>query len=365
MRLYQPELEISQSVSRRLQLVLVLFFCFPNVTYAQSLAFSRNARTFEPQQASLVTKGLAFACLGLEVVPDSLPCQPAWTPLRKDPHLGVELMLSNGYGAVDNTRKLLSGEVSQDFINSLFGENRVLQIEGSGEIAFASKFLNSKYVPKNLKYFSVVRNQTNPDVELYAVEEDAYVFQSGIKVLPGLYTGVQVRSLNRKFIRKKFKLLTIATEAGKDALKPKTHSAIYIEPGFGYQLPWYWKPRISVLVANLGFISEKQPEWVEPTELQVGLGVTPNLLYGKLDLLLDYKGLNFEEDPQDRVHFGALYHFGAMYLMSGIDGNGTSGGIFYRLESINAGIMYSTTQFPRGNGDYFTQTIYVQIGWQI
>jgi hypothetical protein len=54
-----------------------------------------------------------------------------------------------------------------------------------------------------------------------------------------------------------------------------------------------------------------------------------------------------------------------MYLTGGIDTNGISGGVFYSLDKINAGIVYSTTQGAGQEESFYTQTVYVQLGWQL
>lgn len=49
----------------------------------------------------------------------------------------------------------------------------------------------------------------------------------------------------------------------------------------------------------------------------------------------------------------------------GIDSNGISGGVFYGLDKINAGIVYSTTQLVNEGESFYTQTVYAQLGWQL
>ncbi len=338
-------------------------FCFAQVS---NLAFSRNARTFETQQASLVSKSMAFACLSLEVVPDGLPCNPAFTPLRKSAIFGVEGLLSNGYSTLSTMQKLLAGTIDQDLVNALFGPERVLQIEANAELDLVSHFLNARYTPASVKYFSVVRNEANPNVDLYAVQEDNFILQSGTEILKGFYAGIQIRNINRKFVKEQFSLLILSTDQGKLLLTPHNQQATYIEPGIAYVYDSLWRPRISAMIANLGVQRGDFTNLIEPIEGQYSLGMSPPLPWGKLDLEVDYRSMTYDEPGiGQRLHFGGLYHFGAMNLSGGIDYNGISGGIFYGLQQINAGITYSTTRVPWRSEDYFTQTVYVQFGWQI
>jgi hypothetical protein len=62
---------------------------------------------------------------------------------------------------------------------------------------------------------------------------------------------------------------------------------------------------------------------------------------------------------------GLLFSYGAMNLGFGLDNRGSSFGVFYVLEKINAGILYSTSQVPWNQTDYYAQTVYLQAGWQL
>lgn len=350
------------------KLICFLFltlFSMGKAAAAEELAFSRNARTFETQQSSLVVKGLAHACLTMLSIPDGLLCNPAHTPLNTKSKLGVELLLSNGYANLENLQKLLAGKVTQELADTLFLDGQIIQIEANTEINFQSKYLSGRYTPLTVKGFSVVRNEADPDVELYAVEEKGFAFQSGLELFKDFYAGVQTRFVSRKFIRQRFKLTQLGTEAGKDLLKPKEQNATYIEPGLTYILAKTWRPRISVFVANLGSVSKEYEELKSPVETQFGFGFSPPLRWGELDLSLEYRSMNYEETDLERLRAGALYHFGSMYLSGGVDSNGISGGIYYSLDTVNAGILYSTTRFINQEESFFAQTVYVQLGWQI
>ena len=330
-----------------------------------TLSFSRNARTFETIQSSLLTKSLAHSCLALTKMPDGLPCNPAFVGFDSGARLGAEALMSNGYSTLDKMRKLLAGEVSQDLINALFSEERVLQIEANAEIQFVSKYLNARYTPVTLKYFSTVRNVANPDVELYAVQEDNMTFQGGHRIFADLYGGVQLRRVTRKFVRQRFKLLDLLTEQGKDRLKPKEQSAFYVEPGLAYLFPIAWKPRIGAFLSNSGFEDTHYADLPTNMETQFGFAISPPFWVGTLDLTADYRSMNFEEDETERWRFGALLHYGAMHLGAGVDANGVSSGVYFGIQQINAGIMYSTTRVPWRSEDFYAQTVYLQVGWQI
>ncbi len=338
-----------------------------SLSYAQpdDLAFSRNARTFETQNSSLIQKGLALSCLTMLESPDSLPCNPAFTPLEKKGGLQIEVQLSNGYNNLEKVRTLLSGSPNADFLNSLFANSNVLQIEAAGTLEFKSKYFNGSYTPMSVKGFAAIRNEADPDVDIYAVQAQGFEFQSGYQAAPHVYTGVQVRFENRKYIRKRFKLAELGTADGQKLLQPQTQNATYIEPSVSYIMPGRWHPRATFMMANLGFVTPQTSDLPTPVEPQVGIGISPPLRWGMLELSLEYRSMNYEEKALEKFRAGLLYKFGSMFLTGGIDANGLSGGVFYTIDSLNAGILYSTTRFVNEDNGFYTQTVYVQLGYQI
>lgn len=341
-------------------------FSFASKAQTSSLAFSRNPRTFETVQSSLFVKGLGHACLAIKNIPDSLPCNPANVPFQKVPKLSLEVLLSNGYSALEKVQKIIDEELSDELIDSFFSENNVLQIEANAELDFQTNVFNAKYTPISVRGLSVVRNEANPDVELSLVEESGFVFQTGFQLLDDFYFGTQFRFLERKFIRQRFKLLTLGTAEGKDLLKPKEQTATFIEPGVTWILGKKWQPRVSAFVANLGSVSEQFDELPTPIDFQFALAISPPLQWGQMDLTVEYKSLTFEEASDlEKIRVGAAYNFGALNLMGGVDANGLSGGVFFAMEQVDAGVLFTTTKLTNKDNDYFTQTVYVQLGWRI
>ncbi len=342
--------------------ILLIFFSWKAL--ASDLAFSRNARTFEAQHSSLIEKTLASSCLGLTEMPDGIPCNPAMTQKATRGKLKAQALVSNGYSNIAKSRRLLKGDIDDSLLNELFSEQRVLQAEMFADVMFTSKLLNSKYSPASYKFFSVIRNDAYPDVELFAVEEQNLTLQSGYS-FGNFDLGVEVLQNKWKFIRTRFKLLAVSTQQGLEKLKPKEQNATFVQPALTYNFPMAWQPRVSMKVVNLGTVDQDYNEFRHPSETQFGFALSPEIFYGKIDVMMDYKSLNYEESDWEKVHFGLLYRFGSMNLGFGFDNNGSSVGIFYGLEQINAGILFSTTKNLWKDDDYFAQTVYVQIGWQL
>jgi len=344
---------------------LAIVFCCSTAGAAPELYLSQNARTFEMQQSSLIIKGMAHACLTSFHFRDSLPCNPSLLPFNGKPRLGAQAALSNGYSTLERMRNLINGQLSDEMITELFSKARVLQIEANAEIDFISNYFAAKYTPINLKYFSVIRNEANPDVELSAVEEKNVELQFGYPISENFYVGLEAKSISRRFVINRFQLVDLATEDGKAKLKPKTQQGILFSPAATVFFPGEWRPRVALKVANIGSFTGYTEALAEPIDVQTGGGVTIPLGWTELDVSVDYRSLTYEERWEERFHLGSMLRFGAMALVSGVDYYGLSGGVFYGLEQVNAGILFSTTQAPWNSNDYYANTVYLQIGWQI
>lgn len=299
------------------------------------------------------------------MIADSLPCNPSLLPNYTKPHLGIQALISNGYATIDKMRKLLDGNVSQDTVDALFTKDHVLQVEGNGELNFISRYFAARYTPITVRYFSVIRNEANPEVELSAVEEKNVILQGAYPLKDYLNIGLQAKSFSRRYIKERFQLVDLATDAGKNDLKPRSQQGMLFTPAATLFLPGEWKPRVGVIVANLGWINGDKTRLGESTEVQGGGGITIPLGWTELELDLDYRSLSYDESWNQKFHAGALLRFGTMSLTAGADYHGFSGGIYYGLEQLNAGILFSTTQAPWNSNDFYANTVYLQVGWQL
>lgn len=344
--------------------VIILILIFVGSVSAQTLSFSKNARTFETQTGSLTVKSLAYACLNLKTIEDDIPCNPAMVPEATGGQIKTFVLISNGYSNLTKIKRLMSNEFDQGLINDLFSEQRVLQTEATADLMFITKYINAKISPLTYKFFSVMRNDANPDVELVGVEQQEVVVQTGYK-FENFNFGLEVKSTEWKFIHQNFKLLSLSTPEGAALLKPKSQTTVFVNPAVTYTIENSWSPRISVVMDNLVSTSAEFNEFQHPQEIKYGFSVTPPLSVGELNLLIDYKKLNADDTAEEKVHYGALYKYGAMNLSGGVDAHGGSVGIFYTLDVISSGILFSTTQLPWKDRDYFSQTVYVQIGWKL
>lgn len=352
-----------QTGLHRLCQIALLLSAWPAHSY--NLYLSQNARTFDTQQSSLLIKGAAHACLALIRIPDSMPCNPAMLTKLQKPRIGVEALLSNGYATLEKMRRLLNGNVDQGTIDSLFGKDRVLAVEANGELDFISPYFAARYTPITVKYFSVVRNEANPDAEVSAVTEKNLTLQLAYPVSERLSLGLEAKNFSRRFIKQRLLLVELATDDGKGKLKPKDQKGFFVNPAATVFFPGALKPRASLMVANIGSVSGATEGIDEPVDVQGGLGISLPLGAATIEVDLDYRSLAYDESVDQKFHLGSLLHFGALTVAGGIDYYGASGGIYFGLDQVNSGILFTTTQVPWNSNDYYATTVYLQIGWQI
>jgi hypothetical protein len=344
----------------------LVYILLPINTLASNLALNHNARTHDFVQSSLILKGVAHSCLGLITVSDTLPCNPAFTPFTEKPSVGVQVLLSNGYSALNNAQQLSDGRVTDSLVHSLFNDRQTMQIEANSEVFIKSRYFNFRYSPMAVRAFSVVRNEANPEIQLSVVRESTYTGQTGIGFGENFFAGLQLRMADRRIIRRQFKLVELATQNGRNILVPKDQTVTFIEPAATYFFPSSWRPRLTALVANNGFVSQRHSEVPERPQVQFGVGMTPPLPVGQLNVTLDYRSLSFEEASDfEKLHAGLIFKYGAMELMGGLDTFGTSAGTYYSIKDFNAGLVYSTSRWLAENRETFSQTLYIQLGWQI
>lgn len=330
-----------------------------------SAALARTARTFETINSTLIMKGMAHSCLALKTLPDGLPCNPAMTSLQKRKSLRGQFLISDGYSAVKDLKNVVDGEVTQEMVDGFFSEERVIQIEASTDLMYRSADMNIQLTPVALRGYSEIRNEANPDVDLYTVEEKGLRFQTGYQFSDEFLLGFQVRVLNRKVVSQQFKLFELGTEAGQGLLDPVKQSILFLEPGATFLMGDAWSPRLSLMIANLGYVSQRSPQVPTSVEPQIGFGITPPTDEGELDLTLEYSSLSFQEKGSDRLHLGALYRVNEFYYSAGIDAHGTSAGIHYENRHINGGLIFSTTRTLKERETFDSHNFYFQLGLEI
>lgn len=342
----------------RIFLILVVAFLFkPNSSSAEYGVRDPgyfNSRSVMGQSSSLLIKGMGGACLAMENLVDSMPCNPAFVSKEKNPRLLGNLMISNGYDNLDKVRILLNQKPGLDSARSLLQGKQPLDIEFQSGVTFFSNKLNGMYQIGHSQLYSNMVGDVNPNIQLMTYSGENLVLQWGNEFQPNIFFGLTGRYSNIKFINKSFQLFDVATEEGKNLLDPVTRSFVSFDTGFGYKTSNF---TFSYLIR--GF-SEPQIEALglgEPDH-QVGLVYTPmnDIDAGKIDLLLDFK--------KKLVNAGIKYEYGVMSLVGGLNDYGSSAGMFFFIKKMFSGIVFSNTHLPWKKNES-VNSVFTQFGIQI
>lgn len=339
-------------------LLILLSF---EVSQALSLTTIRNPRTFPLNNSSLSIKAMAFSCLALPQIPDDLPCQPALLQKEKDPRFAINLPISNGYASTVKARRLLANDLDAEFMDSLFKEDKILEVEGNPSLMFSSRYIAAKYL-YGLQYYSTQRNQANPEIQMQVAESKQFILQSSYAVWSNVYIGGQFRNQQDKMIQKSFRLVDLGTDNGKDLLKPVDYGRLFFEPGIAATVK---DTTLSVFGANIQIAGDRERPINDGAEAQFGISQEISILSGTMNIALDYKSLSYSERDDQKVHFGTRYKYGALNLLAGVDSWGLSGGMLFSIEKLYAGILYSTSQIPWRSSSDYANTTYIELGWQL
>jgi len=208
-------------------IAITFFFIYSAMAFASSKIISQIPNTFSQQAGHLSIKGMGYACLGILDVSDGLPCQPAFIARSEKPSFAAQVFVGNGYQALKTADEVLNKPVSREFLRSMFDENQIIEMEGSGDLIFKSKFLGARFTPYRINYLSVVRNKAYPTVSLHVMQEKSFVLQGGYEIYKGLYAGAQGRLVERKFVHEEFTIYDVLAEGGDHVLKPKEQKGLF------------------------------------------------------------------------------------------------------------------------------------------
>lgn len=341
---------------------LIVFFLLLAATLQVS---ARTARTSETTHSTLIMKGLGHACLTLPVLPDGLPCNPAMTAARADKKFRIQGLISDGYQQVKNLERIVDGEVSQETVDNFFTEEKHAQLEASWDLMYLSPDYNIQFTPRALRGFSDVRNEANPDINVYVTDERSLRLQSAFQYDQDLHIGIQIRAVHRKSIKENFRLFQLATESGQNLLDPYEQGILFLEPGAAWLMEGAWKPKLSMMVRDWGYSSTRSHSVPIKPNFSAGFGLTPPSDEGEMNLGVEYgtggEGLSSFEG----LRLSALYRVNELYYSAGIDPEGSSVGAHYEGHHVNGGLVFATTRTLNSNRDLNHQTLYFQLGLQL
>ncbi len=333
--------------------------------YAQNVLSTELPAKFDSLQYSLGARGVGQACLTMSNLGDSVPCQPALLAKRTKGNFMAQAAFGNSYEAIENANHLLNKDVDATFMKSMFEQNRIMEMQANGELVFLAPHFSAQFIPYQISYTSVIRNKSYPVVALHALQSRIWAVQTGWALNEEIAVGAEASFNERKFIHTEFDAFEAAAEDGERFLKPRTQNSALFEPGIIYSPNLAWRPKLSAKIEGIGHYNHHYDELQDEPGINVGIGATPPLRWGRLELGIDYRKNPNSNYFLESLHAGVSYQFGHMTAVSGLSSTSATAGIMFGLDSIRAGIIYSSTRIPFADDVEYAQSIYSQFGLQI
>lgn len=346
-------------------LIAVFLLCLIGRSAMAQVLTQELPEGFDQNYSNLTNKGTGSASLTQTKLTDTLPKNPAYLGIRRAPKFTAQVATGNGYKAFETSNKLLNEPVSREYLKSLFSDSNVIEAEGAGELTFQANNFGARYTPIRFTYFSVMRDVSFPRIALHVMQEKAFTFQTGYKVTRGAYAGLQTRMVERRFIHKEFALYDVLLEEPGRVVQPQDQKAVYIEPGAAYFFDLPWKPRVSAVVSNTGFIDRQYEEFGYRPGVDLGLGAEAPAPYGALEFGVDAHSSQLSQKGLEAFKLGSAYTLGATQLLFGLNSESVNGGVVFGFSSLNVGIVYSSTRIPGRGQDEYNNTLYTQFAYQM
>lgn len=344
----------------------VVWISFFASAQENSLGFPQNPRTNILSDSSVYSKGLASACLSLISIPDDLPCAASNLVFDNNSLFSAQLALSNGYSSLNLIREAIGSEISSEFIDLIL-EQKTFQIDTGIRVYFKSKNFAGKYVPMSVRGFIGLRNEVNPNVDVFAIEEKGFYFQLATTIFnKNISIGTQIRALDRTLVKSTFKVSEFGADNNDDLVKSEPYKVFYLDPSITYRVPKFYDLIITGMLMNIGSSDlENRPDVEEPIAGRLSASALIKLnKYGGVRTILEYGRQNYTEDFMNSLNFSAEYSYGGMKAIGGINTYGMSAGVYFGLSDIQAGIIYTSSRFPNLNEESYIQTVYVELGWR-
>jgi hypothetical protein len=374
------ELDVRRLNTRALFLSLLVFFAYLCSSSVQAVSVLANEIPdfFSRPDANLIYRGLGTACIAMRSVRFVLACNPAfadtppldtgdvWPYSRESDRdtrrlFAADLFFGNDYSTLKEINQILNGPHSQDFVNDLFSKHQVIEAEASGEFTLRDHYFGLAFEPIRLTYFSVIRNEANPVIAIHAMQERTVRGQVGGEVEKGVYAGVQLRWVHREFVQDEFKLVDALTDPDT-ILQKHEQNLLLLEPGLAYTFEHApWKPRASFMLSNIGYIDHNFDQVNTDPVYDIGIGASPELPIGDLDMGLNYRASRSLDNNWDQLRLGVSYTYGLLNGLLGADPRGFSIGILTSFWLARIGIVYNNTKIDTLDGNRVTdQTTFTE-----
>lgn len=330
---------------------LFLFFSEYHSSHAivADNAFLLLPSRFETQRLSTSSRGIGEICYSIAHLPDGSICNPAFLPDSELSQLLIQIFIGNGFTELQAAKKIIYDPITKEHLQELFTKRNITSIEAQVGLEFTTRYFAARFIPYRVQYTSEVHNPNFPQLAIHASNEKLIEFSGGMpldflsKELRDFQAGSSIRLIERNYVHSSFTALDPVANisSGSQLVNPKTQYGILLEPA----LAWTPKhlilnPRVSLGLTNLGKAWPADPLYPNLIDLNLGLGMEPELPYGKLMVGLDVLKLNRSEDFYSRLRLGAAYQFGLIQMMGGVHSRALTSGVIFSYDLIKIGVCY-------------------------
>lgn len=313
------------------------------------------------------SKLLGWACVTMEQTDVALPCQPAMTAREDDADFKAQFFFGNNVSYVREVSDLVSGDGDAESVRRLFSQTHGSEMEADFEAGYRRPTFALAFAPSRIVYYSLIRNEALPQMTLLALQEQTVRMQLASYVGNDTSFGVQFRGVRRKFVAGDFSLADAFAEDGKGLFDTQVQNGLFLEPGLMREwLGVAGRPKVSVMVRNLGFVSEKFDEFPTAPELLMGTSVHPELQYGELELGLAARFNSQTQGLSDPWRVAGIYRLGVTRYSVSAGRSDFAAGFMLLYKNLNGGLAYTTRLIENLRGEQESlRTVYLQAGFDI
>ncbi len=328
----------------------LIFFLFTAVNVFAAVteyAFSEIPSRFHTHQLTAGSRALGELCYSRYTMPDGTVCSPSLLSYTEENSLLLQMYLGNGYGALSTADNFVNKTLTKEFLEQLFRQNNSTSVDANAGLVFTAKYFSASFQPYRVQYASEVHNPNFPVIAVHAAKERSLGLKGGVPLswvdtrLEKWTLGLSINAFERKFLHGSFSLFQALTEDANQFLPIKEQSGVHFEPALSYKEDAsLWNLLGTLSVSHLGPTWGEDPAYPNHQDLNLGLGISPEIGFGKWSLGVDFVNLISGEGFMDRFRIGTSYALGAMEVMTGWNRDYLAVGLQYRISIIQAAIVY-------------------------
>lgn len=303
-----------------------------------------------PREATLAQRGfvkttLRHSCTVMNITADGLSCHPASLAIVEAAHFHSHFYFGSQTSYLDDVTTLLEGKGNSETVQNLFTHTEEQFVDSGIEVAYRTSKWAVGISPMDLTYYSKMRNQALPQMNLHVAQSQSVTTQMGSYLGHDLFFGLQLRGVERKFISADFSFADVISEDSNHIFDPQRQSALYIEPGFIYQPENVeWSPQYSLLVTNIGVVDHKQEAFPTNGELNLGVSVSAPIEIGKWQIGLSSLVHSQTKTFADSLMLGTAYSIGVTDWLASVSNETSRVGLLLRFRAMTAALIAQDNQ---------------------